>query len=567
MMTSPPARYGARLEALVAAAGRAGPASSAGPSVDDLLHPGAVLDAEVEALGELRVDGGGRDAEVGVADLAVAAQLVERAAAPGRPGSRSRRPRRRRCVVRICALMPSTSPSRVEQRAAGVAVVDRGVGLDRAERVEAGERLDRAVESPRRRRPTATAPRRTGCRSRRPARRRSASPRRAERQRAQRQAARARCLQQRDVGVRVEADDLRRRPGCRRRTGRRPRRPCAIAAPSPLRDDVRVRRDLAARRRRRSPSPGRRCRLAAAERRRSAASKTLTIVTTPGAVAPVDRRGVEAAARAPARSTTSTRVVRSTVVGRRVARRSSPSPSPPQPRRERSRGGERGERARARASRRQLERERRAPGGRLDGAAGRPCARPARGRSRGRGPEPWASSEVKNGSKMRSSAWRLMPVAEVAHRRGGRGRPARAAVTTMSVPGGRVRERVVDEDTHDLGDPLRVAHRPRPALRARRSSRCESCARERRARTRSATARASIAEVGRLGAQLERAGLELARGRAGRWRACCSRSTCSRTWREERRARLVVEVLVLRAARGSRRARRSACAARARRWR
>ena len=42
--------------------------------------------------------------------------------------------------------MPSTRAARVEQRAARVAVVDRRVGLDRADDREAGQRVDRAVE-------------------------------------------------------------------------------------------------------------------------------------------------------------------------------------------------------------------------------------------------------------------------------------------------------------------------------------------------------------------------------------------------------------------------------------
>ena len=52
--------------------------------------------------------------------------------------------------------MPITRPVPVDQRAAGVAGVDRRVGLDRARDLEAGQRLDRAVDRGDRRRRTAT---------------------------------------------------------------------------------------------------------------------------------------------------------------------------------------------------------------------------------------------------------------------------------------------------------------------------------------------------------------------------------------------------------------------------
>ena len=48
--------------------------------------------------------------------------------------------------VSICELTPITSPLRVEQRAAAVAVVDRRVGLDHVVDREAVRRLDRALE-------------------------------------------------------------------------------------------------------------------------------------------------------------------------------------------------------------------------------------------------------------------------------------------------------------------------------------------------------------------------------------------------------------------------------------
>ena len=64
---------------------------------------------------------------------------------------------------------------------------------------------------------------------------------------------------------------------------------------------------------------------------------------------------------------------------------------------------------------------------------------------------------------------------------------------------------------------------------ARRSSSCDSCAAS--AGTNSAaTRRGELADVGRLGPQLERARPPAATGRAGRWPACRRRSTCSRSW-------------------------------------
>ena len=75
---------------------RAGPPSSAGPSGDDVLDPGAVADRQVEALAQLRVDRHGLDAEVRVGDLARRRAAGRASAARRRPGPRSRRPRRRR---------------------------------------------------------------------------------------------------------------------------------------------------------------------------------------------------------------------------------------------------------------------------------------------------------------------------------------------------------------------------------------------------------------------------------------------------------------------------------------
>src|SRR5205085_6609914 len=113
------------------------------PARRDALHPGAVIDRQAEVARELRVDGRGRHAEVRVPRAAVAAQLPERAL-DGVDGDREADAAAlaaRRLDLRVDA---EDATAGVEQRAARVAVVDRGVGLDRADGGEAGERLDRA---------------------------------------------------------------------------------------------------------------------------------------------------------------------------------------------------------------------------------------------------------------------------------------------------------------------------------------------------------------------------------------------------------------------------------------
>ena len=54
--------------------------------------------------------------------------------------------------VAICELMPMTLPGRVDERAAGVAGVDRRVGLQHVVDLEAVGRLDRALHGRDRRR-------------------------------------------------------------------------------------------------------------------------------------------------------------------------------------------------------------------------------------------------------------------------------------------------------------------------------------------------------------------------------------------------------------------------------
>ena len=146
-ITSPPARTWLALEARSASS----PPSTLQPGVvgraagDDLGDQRAGVGVDAELVGELRVERLAGDADVGVVGLAVLAQ-----AAP---------PSARRGSIGTAKPTPSLPPERgvdllvdadhlavgVEQRAAGVAGVDRRVGLDRAVDLELGQRLDRAV--------------------------------------------------------------------------------------------------------------------------------------------------------------------------------------------------------------------------------------------------------------------------------------------------------------------------------------------------------------------------------------------------------------------------------------
>jgi hypothetical protein len=134
-MRSPPVRHGWPWKRCSPEPART-PASSAGPSSDTVWTQAPVVGGQVEALGELGVDAGARDAEVGVPDLAGAAQLAH-----GRftvsTGTAKPTPVPAPDCVRIWELMPSTSPSSVEQRPARVALVDRRVRLHRPDGGEA----------------------------------------------------------------------------------------------------------------------------------------------------------------------------------------------------------------------------------------------------------------------------------------------------------------------------------------------------------------------------------------------------------------------------------------------
>ena len=116
-----------------------------------------VVDVDAEPVGELRVERLGGDADVGVLDRAVVAELVERAL------DEVDRDREADALVaargRVDLLVDADHAAvGVEQRAARVARVDRGVGLDRALDLEVGQRRRSSGRWPRRRRPRATAP-------------------------------------------------------------------------------------------------------------------------------------------------------------------------------------------------------------------------------------------------------------------------------------------------------------------------------------------------------------------------------------------------------------------------
>ena len=136
MITSPPVGHLAALEADLARRRAWRPASSAGPPGTTSATSAAGVGVDAEPLGELRVERLGGDADVGVVDLAVVAQLVDRAL-----GEVDRDREADPLVAAGGGLDLLVDPDHlargVEQRAAGVAGVDRGVGLDRAVDLEA----------------------------------------------------------------------------------------------------------------------------------------------------------------------------------------------------------------------------------------------------------------------------------------------------------------------------------------------------------------------------------------------------------------------------------------------
>ena len=197
----------------------------------------------------------------------------------------------------------------------------------------------------------------------------------------------------------------------------------------------------------------------------------------------------------------------------------------------------------------------------------RPCMRSASSRAIARPrPAPCASSlDVKNGSKMWGMFWRLMP------------RP-RSETSSRTCPLSTRRRNTHAGARRACGRGRCPAGSAAPARRARGRIRARSGRARRsqahlgavvalrRGRELGGDLARELADVGRLGTQLQRAGLQpreveqlgrelRACGRPGRGAARGTPAACPR--RGPRR----------RAARGSRRARRSACAARARRRR
>src|SRR5215211_1014869 len=111
----------------------------------DVLHQSARSDVEVETIRELRPEHERADAEIAVVDSAVVSELAQRApdGAHGNREAHSLAATRARPDLGVDPDHPSLC---VEQRAAGVAGVDRGVRLNGVADLEAGERLDAAVQ-------------------------------------------------------------------------------------------------------------------------------------------------------------------------------------------------------------------------------------------------------------------------------------------------------------------------------------------------------------------------------------------------------------------------------------
>src|SRR5436190_15239058 len=115
-----------------------------GPPWDHLGDQGARVRRQVQPIRELRIERLGGDADVCVLDAAVGAKLVERLR---READRDREADPLIAARRRVDLLvdPDHVSVRVQHRPAGVARVDRGVGLDRALDLEPGQRLDRSI--------------------------------------------------------------------------------------------------------------------------------------------------------------------------------------------------------------------------------------------------------------------------------------------------------------------------------------------------------------------------------------------------------------------------------------
>ena len=197
------------------------PGLGRGPARRDLLHPHALVHLEPEMLDQLRIQRHRGHAEVGVARPALLAQLPDRALDDV---DRHREPDALAAAgARLDLLVdPDHAPVGADQRPAGVARVDRGVGLDRARDREVGQRRHGAVDGRDDPDATATAPVRMETRSPRPARR----PRPSRCRRAAAASGPApsspRAAARRRRSGRARAPSRPR--GCRRRTRRRPPR-------------------------------------------------------------------------------------------------------------------------------------------------------------------------------------------------------------------------------------------------------------------------------------------------------------------------------------------------------
>ena len=178
-------------------------------AVDHLGDQRAGVGRQAEPIGELGIERLGGDADVRVLDLAVwrswSSEWATRPIGTAKP-TPSLPPE----FVLICWLIPITLAVSVEQGAAGVSGVDRGVGLDRPVDLEVGQRLDRAVggrDDPDRQRLLLV--------ERAPDRGNGLADCDVlvgrERERVQVEAVGV-DLEQRHVGIRVEADDVRRDP-------------------------------------------------------------------------------------------------------------------------------------------------------------------------------------------------------------------------------------------------------------------------------------------------------------------------------------------------------------------
>ena len=371
-------------------------------------------------------------------------------------------------------------------------------------------------------------------------------------------------LEQRDVGVRVEADDLGRDLVAVGELdvdlfGLVDRLPPPFGAA--VGDHVGVGDDLAVARRPRSRSPGRRLPppprmspplpLEDRDDRHHAGRGVL-----------VDRGGVEAAVRRPGSTTccascarrSSSRTVAVVVAAAAAAagdqrRRGDAAGEHGAPSTQRSRPPRAGGlalRSLGAAGERQAQREGGVAAAASRPRARRPCAARARGRSRGPSPEPGrgvAGVEALE-DRSRSRAGRCPAPSSATISSAPRCVPRTAVTVDRSFPAGVCVSALSMQDTHDLRDPLRVGERDHlTAPVAPRAA--SSCALGRRPRTRPPPRRASVA-AGRPARARSSSASASSRERSSRSVVSfCSRSTCSRIVGARTRRVCRVELLVL----------------------